>query len=72
MAERTVEQLNIEERMGLQKAEFDALDDLIRAYKNMPAVVDDDYRMMRHYYETALTNFIGALNNNRRFNLASQ
>lgn len=47
--------------MKLQKDEFNALDKLIKAYKNLPAIVDDDYPEMRHYYEGALRAFIEAI-----------
>lgn len=49
-----------------QKNEFDRLDDLIKAYQNLPAIVDDDYPLMRGRYEVALKNFIQAIRNNGR------
>lgn len=49
-----------------QSDEFDALAKLIKAYNNLPAVVDDDYPEMRHYYEGALKTFIDACKVNGR------
>lgn len=49
-----------------QNKEFDALDHLIKAYRNLPPVVDDDYPEMRHYYESSMNHFISAIRNNGR------
>jgi NTP pyrophosphatase (non-canonical NTP hydrolase) len=58
----------IQDAMDSQKAEFDVLDELIKSYKNLPAIVDDDYPAMRHKYEGAMYRFIEAIKNNRRLN----
>lgn len=54
-------------RIKLQNAEFDALEKLIKAYDTLckVPVVDNDYPEVRHYYESALRNFIDALKANR-------
>lgn len=57
---------DIIDRLKLQNDEFDALDDLIKIYNSLPAVVDDDYPRMRHYYESALKDFFKACKNNGR------
>lgn len=62
-------ELNIQEmieQMKPQKDEFDALDKLIKTYKNLPAIVDDDYPETRHYYEGALKTFLEACKKNGR------
>jgi hypothetical protein len=51
----------------LQSNEFDRLNALIKAYNNLPAVVDDDYPRMRHYYENALKTFLQACSDNGRY-----
>jgi hypothetical protein len=43
---------------GLQSAEFDALYQLILAYKQLPPVVDDDYPEAREQYEIMLRRFL--------------
>jgi len=53
-------------QMQTKKDEFDALIKLFKAYNNLPAIVDDDYPKMRHYYESSLYNFITTLKNNKR------
>lgn len=53
-------------KIETQAHEFDTLDELIKRYNALPAVVDDDYPEMRHYYEGALKTFIDALRNNGR------
>lgn len=55
------------ERIELQNKEFNALDNLIKAYTIMTntAVVDDDYPAMRHNYNSALNRFIIATKINR-------
>lgn len=50
----------MKDRMQLQVDEFNALDELIKRYKNLPSVVDDDYPEMRHYYEGAAQSFLNA------------
>lgn len=57
------------DRMKLQRAEFDAADKFASALRahNMTAVVDDDYPEVRHRYESALAEFIGAMKANGRF-----
>lgn len=54
------------DRLQLQKDEFDRLDDLVKAYRVLPPVVDDDYPEMRFRYEAALRDFIFALEANGR------
>jgi hypothetical protein len=54
-------------RMELQSREFETLDEVVRALKNLPAVVDDDYPEMRHKYDSALTTFLEACKANGRF-----
>ena len=54
------------DRMQLQTNEFNALDELIKKYKSLPAVVDDDYPECRHYYESALMTFLEACKANGR------
>lgn len=49
-----------------QKAEFDALDELTKALKNLPPVVDDDYPAARHVYEGKLQTFLEAAKANGR------
>lgn len=60
--------------MATQRAEFDAVDDLLTAYNRIQRtpIVDDDYPEVRHGYETALYTFIMALISNGRFNLGSR
>ncbi|KKL23776.1 hypothetical protein LCGC14_2422050, partial [marine sediment metagenome] len=43
-----------------QTAEFDALDKLVEAYRQLTliAVVDDDYPEVRHKYESTLRTFL--------------
>lgn len=53
-------------KLELQGKEFDALGKLVIAYRNLPAVVDDNYPEMRHYYEGALKTFIEACKANGR------
>jgi len=53
-------------RLDLQKKEFDTLVALTKAYNALPPVVDDDYPEMRFRYETALRDFIYALEDNGR------
>lgn len=50
----------MKDRMQLQTDEFDALNELIKKYRNLPPVVDDDYPEMRHYYESAVQTFLDA------------
>lgn len=54
------------DRMEAQKNEFDKLSVLAEKFKQLPAVVDDDYPEARHYYESALKDFIDALVSNGR------
>lgn len=56
----------VQKRMQRQTDEFDALDKLIQRYKNLPAIVDDDYPEQRHYYEAAVRNFLAACKANER------
>lgn len=51
-----------------QSAEFDAVSNLSKAWKNLAltAVVDDDYPEVRHRYESALSSLITALKENNR------
>lgn len=56
----------IAHHMELQVKEFDALDALVSALRNLPAVVDDDYPQMRHYYDSALREFLRACAANGR------
>jgi hypothetical protein len=57
------------DRMQTQRDEFDAAYQLSEHLKDLSytAVVDDDYPMVRHRYEGALTNFILAMKANGRF-----
>jgi hypothetical protein len=57
-----------QDRMQLQRAEFDALDKLIEEDRRlkMTAVVDDDYPWVRGHYERALTEFLAACKANGR------
>ncbi len=43
-----------------QKAEFDAVEKLVRLWKSQPAIVEDDYPEWRHLYECALKALIDA------------
>jgi hypothetical protein len=56
-----------DDRMKTQRAEFDALDKLIKSYDGLPPIVDDDYPEARHYFEGALVEFIAAMYLNKRF-----
>lgn len=47
-------------RLDKQRKEFDTLDNLVSALRKLPAVVDDDYPEMRHYYDSALRDFLRA------------
>ena len=49
-----------------QKAEFDALGELVRAFNDMPPIVDDDYPPCRSVYEGRMNAFIKALRGNGR------
>lgn len=53
--------------LDLQNKEFDALSDLAKKYENlcMIPVVDDYYPEARHYYESALRQFLSALKAHR-------
>lgn len=55
-----------------QGKEFDALDALIKAYRNMPPIVDDDYPEMRHYFEGRIYEYIEAMIANGRFDPQSR
>lgn len=57
------------DRMALQRAEFDALTELVeqRRRLSMTMVVDDDYPEVRHQFEGALKNYIDAMKANGRF-----
>ena len=57
---------DIIDRLKLQKDEFDALVKLSDAYNKLPAVVDDSYPEMRHYYESFLKSFLEACKDNGR------
>lgn len=48
-----------------QNGEFDAVDAVANAYRNLPAVVDDDYPEARHRYESAMQALLAALHVNR-------
>lgn len=50
-----------------QRDEFFALRDLSAAFERLPAVVDDSYPEMRHYYESELRKFLRACAANGRF-----
>lgn len=56
----------MDKRIKAQADEFSAVCDLCIAYKGLPAVVDDDYPEMRHYYDRAMDNLIKALRANGR------
>lgn len=49
-----------------QANEFDAMARLAKAYKNLPAIVDDDYPECRHKYESAVKDFLAACKANGR------
>ena len=51
-----------------QNKEFDALTTLAAKWNILrnTAVVDDDYPEMRHYYESAMKDFINAIRENGR------
>jgi NTP pyrophosphatase (non-canonical NTP hydrolase) len=53
-------------RMKPQSDEFDAAQEFARALRNLPAIVDDDYPEMRHYYERAVQHLIRAFIGNGR------
>jgi hypothetical protein len=55
------------DKIQRQTDEFDAVKALMRAYNNLPPIVDDDYPEMRHYYESALFQLIRAIRANGRF-----
>lgn len=55
------------DKMVTQRAEFDAVYDLKKAYDNLPAIVDDDYPAYRHTYEGALCRVTEAMTANGRF-----
>lgn len=67
-SEQPFNERNVErpDKMQTQKDEFDTLVALMRAYNNMPPIVDDDYPECRHRYEGALQQFIKALKANSR------
>ena len=52
--------------MKPQKDEFDAVAKLASAYRNLPAIVDDDYPEARYYYEGAMRTLIEAIKVNGR------
>lgn len=56
-------------RMAAQNKEFDACAKLTEQYRRitLTPVVDDDYSEVRHFYESALRDFIDALQDNDRF-----
>lgn len=56
----------MKDNIDLQSDEFDALVALIRTFKNLPAIVDDDYPEMRQYYESRLDSFLKACEANGR------
>lgn len=49
-----------------QRAEFDAVARIAKAYDALPAIVDDDYPEARHYYESAMRDLLMALASNGR------
>ncbi len=51
--------------LSLMRAEFKAASELAKRYKELPAVVDDDYPEARHYYDSAARAFIAAWQANR-------
>jgi hypothetical protein len=56
-------------KIELQNKEFDAVHELSKAYSDgiqTTAVVDDDYPMVRHRYETALRTLLAACKANGR------
>lgn len=52
--------------MQPQTDEFDAVAELVKAYNNLPAIVDDDYPHMRSRYEGAMQKLLQALGANGR------
>jgi NTP pyrophosphatase (non-canonical NTP hydrolase) len=69
MKEKPIWNAETDRRMALQKAEFDAADELAKQIRrhSLTAVVDDDYPEVRSDYECALRNYIDALRANGRF-----
>jgi hypothetical protein len=57
---------DMELRLEHQKDEFDSLDELVKAFKALPAIVDDDYPRARHVYDGALRTFLRACMANGR------
>lgn len=53
-------------RLKPQSDEFNALDALMKAYRNLPAVVDDGYPACRHAYEGAVRTFLAKCKANGR------
>lgn len=60
------EEDDISKRMKTQSSEFNAVAALAKAFKALPAVVDDDYPEMRFYYERAMRDLLAALHDNKR------
>lgn len=57
----------ISDSIARQGDEFDALNNLIEAYKSMPPIVDDDYPRARYVFEGQLYNYVNAMIDNGRF-----
>lgn len=62
------DQMRKPDRLDLQNKEFDTLTVLAAKWKTLQqvAIVDDDYPEYRHYYESALKDFVDALKANGR------
>jgi hypothetical protein len=58
--------IRFKDRMQAQTDEFKMLNSLIVAFRALPAIVDDDYPEMRHYYNAALGDFLRACKANGR------
>lgn len=58
---------DLDERMRLQKAEFDAVSELVKQYRRitLTAVVDNDYPSVRWDYDHALEEVLKAVMMNR-------
>jgi hypothetical protein len=52
--------------MTRQREEFNAMDELASAYRNLPPVVDDSYPEARHRYDSALKAFLEKVKANGR------
>ena len=56
----------MDDRIQSQTEEFEALNELIKSYKDLPHIVDDEYPLMRGRYERKLKGFLEACKKNGR------